>query len=565
MHGNCRNRENVCGLSPHSNQGSSDVDTLFSCIESIAELNFSLLNGLESLSSSWDDDQTCLGPLFIEFAPKLTLYSSYVNNFNAAIATLERNRRRGSFAAFVNKTMSQHPNADLPSLLITPVQRIPRYLLLLTDLLKHTWPEHVDHASLQQAVAAVKSAATAVNESGRAAEEDEKMQAVLELFTGRVPEIVRDGRTFRHRGLIKRMSSITVQKREMLLFSDCLMFAGHVLGSSRSLRHLLTVPLDTAWVRSLPDCDDFENALQIVTPTHTYTIYTEEEHEKTQWLQMLNHVIDALVDADPTLIGHRGSVRMEESVGLFTFFSSSAQQIDPDAFAAAELERNVNVYPNPCYTPSPFVANANLARRRSTIFTSGDDARRESVLSARAVVTHRAKSRAPAVISVTEGFAAAMGAVLPFTPLTTIAVERMVDSSASTPLVEQSESVINFDEFASPSAQAEIVSEVSPLPNLGDEDLAHLAARVAEFTSTPKPFRIGSMSAHELDDDEAAAEAWFLCSPQSPPSRRSVKALSDVRQALCADIVDTLCIAQDCFDEEVDENVLLELAHELQR
>lgn len=29
---------------------------------------------------------------------------------------------------------------DLPSLLITPIQRIPRYQLLLKDLLKHTWP-----------------------------------------------------------------------------------------------------------------------------------------------------------------------------------------------------------------------------------------------------------------------------------------------------------------------------------------------------------------------------------------------------------------------------------------
>jgi len=36
----------------------------------------------------------------------------------------------------------------LPGLLITPVSRLPRYLLLLRDLRRHTPPEHADYQAL---------------------------------------------------------------------------------------------------------------------------------------------------------------------------------------------------------------------------------------------------------------------------------------------------------------------------------------------------------------------------------------------------------------------------------
>eukprot|EP00012_Vannella_robusta_P005789 CAMPEP_0206209004 /NCGR_PEP_ID=MMETSP0166-20121206/16632_1 /ASSEMBLY_ACC=CAM_ASM_000260 /TAXON_ID=95228 /ORGANISM="Vannella robusta, Strain DIVA3 518/3/11/1/6" /LENGTH=95 /DNA_ID=CAMNT_0053630281 /DNA_START=442 /DNA_END=726 /DNA_ORIENTATION=+ len=40
---------------------------------------------------------------------------------------------------------------SIGSFLIMPVQRIPRYYLLLKDLFKHTWEDHPDYANLKQA------------------------------------------------------------------------------------------------------------------------------------------------------------------------------------------------------------------------------------------------------------------------------------------------------------------------------------------------------------------------------------------------------------------------------
>ena len=56
---------------------------------------------------------------------------------------------------------------SLDDLLIKPVQRIPRYLLFIKDLLKHTSASHPDHAPLQQALGELTGLAERVNERER--------------------------------------------------------------------------------------------------------------------------------------------------------------------------------------------------------------------------------------------------------------------------------------------------------------------------------------------------------------------------------------------------------------
>lgn len=46
-----------------------------------------------------------------------------------------------------------------------PVQRIPRYNLLLADLLRHTWEDHLDYANIAQALEVMRKVATHVNSS----------------------------------------------------------------------------------------------------------------------------------------------------------------------------------------------------------------------------------------------------------------------------------------------------------------------------------------------------------------------------------------------------------------
>ncbi len=54
--------------------------------------------------------------------------------------------------ALQQKARDNEGKLSLDDLLIKPVQRIPRYVLFIKDLLKHTGPSHPDHAPLQKAL-----------------------------------------------------------------------------------------------------------------------------------------------------------------------------------------------------------------------------------------------------------------------------------------------------------------------------------------------------------------------------------------------------------------------------
>ena len=68
---------------------------------------------------------------------------------------------------FPQRSKQSTGRLSLDDLLIKPVQRIPRYVLFIKDLLKHTSSSHPDHAPLQQALSELTGLAERVNESER--------------------------------------------------------------------------------------------------------------------------------------------------------------------------------------------------------------------------------------------------------------------------------------------------------------------------------------------------------------------------------------------------------------
>jgi hypothetical protein len=87
------------------------------------------------------------------------------------------------------------------------VQRIPRYELLLRDLLRITPPDHPDHDNLQAALDKVKVIASYINESKRVADRAERMHELTTNvydrsrrtpFSGKTT-VVRPPPTFPHR------------------------------------------------------------------------------------------------------------------------------------------------------------------------------------------------------------------------------------------------------------------------------------------------------------------------------------------------------------------------------
>jgi hypothetical protein len=117
----------------------------------------------------------------------LKMHTSYANNYQKALDTLEACSKSKAFRKFCQDKMMEVAERGqnlqpLESYLITPIQRIMRYGMLLKELCKHTPANHPDKELLDVALEAVEALAQHVNESKRSSELQQKVQAVREQF-----------------------------------------------------------------------------------------------------------------------------------------------------------------------------------------------------------------------------------------------------------------------------------------------------------------------------------------------------------------------------------------------
>ncbi|KAJ3065586.1 hypothetical protein HDU98_011068 [Podochytrium sp. JEL0797] len=185
--------------------GSADMAALFANLKSV----FHLLPNLERALQSPDQP---LGSIFNEAAPFFKMYSAYYNNFDTAnemVMHLEQlaasgtgqlqsplkstalsmtslssahstlSSRRTLAKKFKNlvkiaKTSPSHTQISLQSYLILPVQRLPRYKLLVDQLLESTPIHHPDRADLKSAAAAIRACVAECNDKKRETEHLER-------------------------------------------------------------------------------------------------------------------------------------------------------------------------------------------------------------------------------------------------------------------------------------------------------------------------------------------------------------------------------------------------------
>lgn len=159
------------------------VSKIFSNVESIAEVH-SLISA--ALCSTRDIPGT-----FLKFADYLKCYSMYVGNFDNAMEQLSAFKKHKQFQKFLVDKRSDKENTgglDLMSYLIMPIQRIPRYRMLLAEVLKYTPEDHETYEPLSKALEKIKLIASYVNEKKRDVEDTANLLRVIKLILGKTPE-----------------------------------------------------------------------------------------------------------------------------------------------------------------------------------------------------------------------------------------------------------------------------------------------------------------------------------------------------------------------------------------
>lgn len=203
------------------------VEVLFRGMAQIVEVNSKFLVQLEGLVRKWGPNQ-CLAHVFSALDESFEHhYSAYITNYTEALIVLKREQRKQkAFKDFLSK-QKMDPRAkqrELDQFLIMPVQRIPRYHLLLSDLKKHTWSDHPDSEALQAAVERLAKIALSLNEKKRQAEALQRSLHVQDILDVAAVSLTVTTRTYVTEG--EMFDAHSSKPVVLYLFSDLLVVCG---------------------------------------------------------------------------------------------------------------------------------------------------------------------------------------------------------------------------------------------------------------------------------------------------------------------------------------------------
>ncbi|KAM4609968.1 faciogenital dysplasia isoform 2-T2 [Polymixia lowei] len=179
------------------------------------------------ITGEWDSNPR-IGDILQKLAPFMKMYGEYVKNFDRAMDLVNTWTQRSSqFKSVVQHIQKQEVcgNLTLQHHMLEPVQRIPRYELLLKDYLKKLPEDALDRKDAEKALELIS---TAANHSNAAIRKMEKMHKLLEVYErlGGEEDIVNPANELIKEGHIKKMSAKngTAQDRYLYLFNNMVLY-----------------------------------------------------------------------------------------------------------------------------------------------------------------------------------------------------------------------------------------------------------------------------------------------------------------------------------------------------
>jgi hypothetical protein len=269
----------------------AEILSMFSNAEVIMNCHFKLMHSLRERMAGWKSNPR-LGDVFLENTSFFKLYKHYVNNFDKSVIALKECRSQNKrFKEFLEKLeyTERLSKLSLDSFLILPVQRIPRYVLLLKELLRVTPSTHPDHEDLGHAHDAARELADYINRNKSDADTLNQIYAIKEQIEG-YDDLIATGRRFIRQGSAKRKAQV-----ELFLFSDILLIAKHKKKKNKfrfeSVVELSKAQIDGASTFAKP------NSLVLITLDGRLELIFDRPEVKKEWREMIEKCIAESIDA----------------------------------------------------------------------------------------------------------------------------------------------------------------------------------------------------------------------------------------------------------------------------
>ena len=237
----------------------------------------------------------------------MKMYSIYIKNFHHALITLDHICSRNQKVSLLIQQQNKLPECKgliLQSFLIMPVQRIPRYRLLLLDILKKHNENSTADASLdqifQKALLLASDLANYVNETIRDHEMIEKMVELQKSLVGLTDSLFVPGRRLIKYGKLSKICRKNHQIRLFILFSDSIFYAAPTLLEHQYIFHR-KIDLDDCSMDAFQDSEFFVNAIQITSSEKSFICYCDSASEREIWLNTFQKTKHLFLENQSTL------------------------------------------------------------------------------------------------------------------------------------------------------------------------------------------------------------------------------------------------------------------------
>ncbi|NWQ80382.1 FGD5 protein, partial [Columbina picui] len=279
----------------------------------IHELHQDILGELEERVLKWEEHQK-VADVFLSRKSRLNHHTAYIMQFDRNSALLDETCLKYSQLATIIQEFEQGAGGGprrVKHQLLSVVQRVFQYRVLLTDYLNNLCPDSTEYEDTQAALFIVSEITDRANDSMLQAENLQKLVHIEHSVRGQ-SGLLQPGRIFVKEGTLMKISGKNRHPRHLFLMNDVLLYTYPQKDGKYRLKNTLAV---AGMKVSCPVTEKAQNVLKIEYDEYCLTLSASSCSERDDWYSCLSRHIPEDHKAHNASTFH-SSVELRERLGI---------------------------------------------------------------------------------------------------------------------------------------------------------------------------------------------------------------------------------------------------------
>ena len=277
---------------------SEQVKQIFCNLGAIVGVATTMVSALEHQrdSAQTGNGDWNAGPAFLDMMESLGLYRSYYIGYQNSMMVLSTLTHRVEWQEFVEGTMEETGHRGISTFLIMPIQRLPRYQLLLKSLLEETPAGHSDRPPVAEALKRVTKLANEINAAMEKIQNLEKLLALEKEFISRSPiGLVLPNRKIVRDGMLDKVCRKGIKKRRFVVLTDLLVYGSPLPGAKDKWVFSRCIDLKDERVKleRVPPQHEREFGFAILSSEKSFIVLCESQFELDKWMSTIQECADS--------------------------------------------------------------------------------------------------------------------------------------------------------------------------------------------------------------------------------------------------------------------------------